>query len=404
MIQLLMRKVYILILTVLCLSVLSSCREGAPSRRDMDAIVQNAVSSSLQTLERSADAVADSLQFPTYGREDGTWKTKSSANWVSGFYGGCHWYAYALGGNPEDLEHARMWTAGIEREKYNADTHDLGFRFMCTFGNGCRFAPGMSFTERYQGIRDTAAVTLSRRFHPESGVLSSDWDKEPVEGTTPCVIDIMMNLEILFEAALSMSDSTLYDIAVSHANTTWKDFVRPDGGTYHIVRYDSVDGSVVDRGQLQGDTKESTWSRGHAWLVYGLVVAYRYTGDRAYLEHAQSAADYFIANLNEDGIAPWDFQSEDRQTDVSASAVVASALYEMITYLPEGRLRRHYSCQADRMLAAMCGPDYYTGDVSDCLLAHSVQYYHLGYNVNRPAIFADYYFMEALYRYSKLYL
>lgn len=253
-------------------------------------------------------------------------------------------------------------------------------------------------------MRDTAAITLSHRFCPEFGALSSDWDNEPIEGTTPCVIDIMMNLEILFEAAISMSDTTLYDMAISHANTTWRDFVREDGGTYHIVRYDSVSGAVVDRGQLQGDTRESTWSRGHAWLVYGLVVAYRYTGDNVYLERAMKAADYFIDHLNEDGIAPWDFQSEDRQTDVSASAVVASALYEMIGYLPCGRQKRHYSAQADRMLAALCGTDYFTADTSECLLAHSVQYYHLGYNVNRPAIFADYYFMEALYRYKEMYL
>lgn len=44
------------------------------------------------------------------------------------------------------------------------------------------------------------------------------------------------------------------------------------------------------------------------------------------------------------------------------------------------------------------------GDRTDCLLDHSVQYYHLGHNVNKPAIFADYYFMEALYRYSSLHM
>lgn len=393
-----------LIKLTLCLPLLSACREGAPSRLQMNRMVRETVPVCIGAMERSAEAVSDSLRFPSYGNEDNTWKTKPSSNWVSGFYGGCHWYAYAMDKSPKELQYARKWTSGIECEKYNPHTHDLGFRFMCTFGNGVRFAPEQDFTQGYQSVCDTAAITLSRRFCPEFGALSSDWDNEPIEGTTPCVIDIMMNLEILFEAAISMSDTTLYDMAISHANTTWRDFVREDGGTYHIVRYDSVSGAVVDRGQLQGDTRESTWSRGHAWLVYGLVVAYRYTGDNVYLERAMKAADYFIDHLNEDGIAPWDFQSEDRQTDVSASAVVASALYEMIGYLPCGRQKRHYSAQADRMLAALCGPDYFIADTSECLLAHSVQYYHLGYNVNRPAIFADYYFMEALYRYKEMYL
>lgn len=399
-----MKRLSVMLASAFLMIFLSACRGGVPSRVQMNRIVEKAIPVCMRALDSSARRVADSLTFPTYGREDLTWKTKSSRDWVSGFYGGCHWYAYAIGADALELKYARMWTSGIEREKYNTHTHDLGFRFMCTFGNGVRFAPEETFTSGYAAVRDTAALTLSRRFHPEFGALSSDWDNEPIEGTTPCVIDIMMNLEILFEAALSLSDQSLYDMAVSHANTTWRDFVREDGGTYHIVRYDSVNGNVVDRGQLQGDTKESTWSRGHAWLVYGLVVAYRYTKDPVFLERAQKAADYFISNCNADGIAPWDFQSEDRQTDVSASAVVCSALYELITYLPRGTSRAHYSSQADRMLSALCGSDYFVADSSECLLAHSVQYYHLGYNVNRPAIFADYYFMEALYRYKKLYL
>lgn len=373
------------------------------SRCRMNNVVKKASLISLETLRRSAASVGDSLCFPTYGK-DGKWKVKSSANWVSGFYGGCQWYAYALSADPVYDSLSRRWTMGIEKEKYNRQTHDLGFRFMCTFGNAIRFSKDEAFREYCRQVRDTASVTLSGRFIPKSGVLSSDWDNEPMPGTIPCVIDIMMNLEILFETYLSTGDRTLYDIAVSHANTTWKDFVRQDGGTYHIVRYDAQSGKIVDRGQLQGDKKESTWSRGHAWLVYGMVVAYRYTKNPLYLEYATKSADYFINHLNNDNVAPWDFQSDDRQSDVSASAVVTSALYEMIGYLPKGKQRKHYSQWADRMLLALCGPEYFIAEKSDCLLDHSVQYYHLGYNVNKPAIFADYYFMEALYRYKSLYL
>lgn len=387
----------------LMLVFLYSCSTVSQSRRQMNDLVSGVIEKSLTTLDRSAREIADTNTFPTYGRENLTWKTKPSKDWVSGFYGGCQWYAYALSGDPIYETYARQWTSGIEKEKYNTHTHDLGFRFMCTFGNGVRFAPEQPFTKDYAAIRDTAAVTLSHRFHPEFGALSSDWDKEPIEGTTPCVIDIMMNLEILFEAAKSLGNQRLYDMAVSHAQTTWRDFVREDGGTYHVVRYSTEDGAIVDRGQLQGDVKESTWSRGHAWLVYGLVVTYRYTGDTVYLDWAERAADYFIAGLREDGVAPWDFQCEDNQSDASASAVVVSALYEMITYLPKDKAD-YYGAKADMMLSALCDPQYFVAERSQCLLDHSVQYYHQKHNVNRPAIFADYYFMEALYRYKNLYL
>lgn len=404
-------KRHLLIISALSI-VLLSCTRADFSRGRMNELVNAAVEQSLTTLLESAAQVRDSLCFPTYGKPvinaDSTstvlrWKTKTSADWVSGFYGGCQWYGFALSGDPQYEALARKWTYGIEKEKHNAHTHDLGFRFMCTFGNGMRLSSDKDFVAYCQSVRDTAALTLSHRYHPEFGALSSDWDKEPIEGTTPCVIDIMMNLEILFEAALSMNDSTLYDIAVSHANTTWRDFVRQDGGTYHVVRYDSTTGAVVDRGQLQGDTKESTWSRGHAWLVYGMVVTYRYTREEKYLDYAMQAADYFVANLNEDGIAPWDFQSEDKQTDVSASAIVTSSLYELLSYLPQGEKKAYWSEKADMMLAALCAEPYFCADGGDCILDHSVQYYHQGHNVDKPAIFADYYFLEALYRYRTLY-
>lgn len=79
----------------------------------------------------------------------------------------------------------------------------------------------------------------------------------------------------------------------------------------------------------------------------------------------------------------------------------------MVSFLPDGREKDYYTAQADRMLAALCSPSYFIGDNSSCLLAHSVRYYHKkggdqNPNIDEPCIFADYYFLEALYRYKTL--
>ena len=394
-----------LILIIAAAALAASCTDKQPQteREAMNSLVKETIEASLACLERSVAEIGDTLKYPTYGTPERNWQVKSSADWVSGFYPGSLWYAYAISGNKDFENWAKSWTTGIEAEKYNTKTHDLGFRFMCTFGNGIKF-DGENLEAAYKPIVLTAAQTLSGRYHPEFGALSSNWDRQAIEGTTPCVIDIMMNLELLFWAAENSGDPNYAQLAINHANTTWKDFLREDDGTYHIVRYSQKDGSVVDKGQLQGDVKESTWSRGHAWLVYGLVMSYRFTHDVVFLDRAKRAADYFIRNLNPDGIANWDFQSTENYTDVSASAIVTSALYEMITMLPDGREKDYYSCQADRMLSALCQEPYFIGRTTPCLLDHSVQYFHLDHNVDRPCSFADYYFMEALYRYSQLYL
>ena len=389
-----------------------TCGEATvpPDTRDsMDKTVETTIQASFRALERAVAEVQDTLAYPTYAKRDNLkWRLKSSRNWVSGFWPGCLWYASAMSKDTRFEQWAKSWTAGIEKEKYNTGSHDLGFRFMCTFGNAIRFAPERYYQE-YTPIILTAASTLSKLYHPEFQAFCSDWDdKNAPIGTTPCIIDIMMNLELLFWAAEHGGDPSWTKLCVNHANTTWRDFRREDGGTYHVVRYDKKTGAVVDKNQLQGDVKESTWSRGHAWLVYGLVVCYRFTSDKIWLDRAKVAADYFIRNLNADGIANWDFQSDVEYTDASASAVVCSALYELVTYLPEGREKDYYLSQADHMLIALCSPAYYVGDHSECLLAHSVRYYHKkdsgdqDPNIDEPCVFADYYFLEALFRRKSL--
>lgn len=413
-----MKKLSIVIVVAAALS--SCCHNDKPvwlDRTALNELVSKTISASEAKLELAIKEVGDSLAYPTYGdKASGTahWRTASSKNWVSGFWPGCLWYSYALTGNERMKAAAKRWTAGIEAEKFNTRTHDLGFRFMSTFGKGIKFDE--STEASYKPLVLTAAQTLSGLWHPEFQALCSDWDSKAAKDRlamdyTPCVIDIMMNLEIFFWSAANGGNQDWPAMCIQHANTTWRDFVREDGGTYHVVRYDGKSGAIVEKGQIQGDKTESTWSRGHAWLVYGLVVCYRYTHDSIWLDRAKKAADYFIRNLNPDGIANWDFQSEEAYTDASASAVVCSALYELITMLPEGREKYNYELQADRMLSAMCSPDYFLGPDSPCLLDHSVRFFHVKdnsdntkqqANIDEPCSFADYYFMEALYRYSKL--
>lgn len=373
-------------------------------REALNRLVNKTIATSLQCLERSVDEIKDTLKYPTHGNKDLKWETKSSSDWVSGFYPGCLWYSYALSGNNKFQTWARQWTSDIARQKNNTQSHDLGFRFMCTYYKGLCFGD-TALAANYKANILTAAKTFSKRYSITVGECSSNWDRFPEANSYPVVIDVMMNLELLFWASQNGGDASYYQMARHHALTTWRDFVRDDGGTYHIVRYDKNTGSVINKGQLQGDGKETTWTRGHSWLVYGLIIAYRYTHEKIFLDKAKLAADYFLRNLPQDGIAPWDFQSQVDYRDASASAVVASALYELITYLPEGGERAHYSREADHILSSLCQPPYFVGGSrSNCLLDHSVQDYPVNSHVDVPCIFGDYYLLEALYRYKNIYL
>ena len=365
----------------------------------LDSLVSNALKVSLVHLEKSIDEVRDTTLYPTYGTPQLKWKLNKSDEWTSGFYPGCLWYAYEISNDARFERWARQWTAPLEHEKLNTQTHDLGFKFMCSFGNGIRLGKGPAYS-KYREIMLTAANTLAKRFNPKVGCLESNWDKVTIENSFPVIIDIMMNLELLFWASQNGGPPYFADYARTHALTTCRDFMRPDGSTYHIVRYDKNTGKVINKGTIQGAGDETTWSRGHAWGLYGMVVAYRYTKDKRFLDMAVRLSDYFLKHLAEDHVAPWDFQSEIKYRDVSATCIATSGLFEMVDYVENDSLKKHYQKEAEAMLASLCSPPYFTdGRDTNCLLDHSVHYLPINSNVDVPAIFADYYFLEALLRY-----
>ena len=368
--------------------------------RLMDSLVNHTINKSLLCLQNAVKEIKDPALYPTYATKELKWKLKSSDDWTSGFYPGCLWYAFALSKDTAFKNRAIEWTAGIGRQKYNTKTHDLGFRFGCSFVKGLTLAPNDTATAKYKEIILTAANTMDKRYSPEIGAYTSDWDFKPLPNSVPVVIDIMMNLEMLLWTTQQGGDTSRIKRCITHTATSYKDLIRKDNSSYHIARYDSVTGKLLNQGQLQGDVDSSTWSRGHAWMIYGLVTMYRFTKDEDYLNKATKVTDYFLGKLPEDRIATWDFQSSIKYRDASASAIVCSALLEMQSYL-SGQKRKVYLMEAKKILATLCQSPYFTNGLNtNSLLLHSTQYYHRTDNTDVPAIFADYYFMESLYRYK----
>lgn len=387
----------------LFLLLLFSVLVPAQSPTDLPAIADSVTAVALRTLRRSVTEIGDTLRYPSYGTKDLHWKLVRSSDWVAGFWPGTLWYAYELSGDAQFRTWAEQWTNGLEKEKTDLRTHDLGFKFYCSYGNGLRLMKNDPLVPRYRDILLTAAATLDKRFVPTVGMYSSNWDKKPLPHSVPAIVDIMMNLELLFWSGTNSGDPSVKERCISHALTTYRDFVRPDGSTFHIVRYDSASGSVLNKGQIQGDVDSSTWSRGHAWTVYGMVMTYRFTKDPRFLAYAQRTADYFLAHLPQDGVARWDFLSPIDIRDASASAIVCSALFELQGYMTDTKERERYRRGAEWILRSLCQPPYFSrGEGTNALLLHSTQYFHATENTDVPSTFADYYFLESLLRYRAL--
>lgn len=347
-------------------------------------------------LENSLNALSDKTQYPRSTNADGTIHLVPAKDWTSGFYPGSLWYMYDYTGDKKWAEAAEAWTAGLESVQFNTHTHDLGFVLYCSYGNGLRLTQNPA----YAPILLQGATTLIQRFNPAIGSIRS-WDFKPWE--FPVIIDNMMNLELLFWAAKTSGDSTFYDIAVKHADTTLKNHFRADNSSFHVVDYDTITNEVAAKKTHQGKSDDSAWARGQAWGVYGYTLMYRETKDPVYLAQAEKIAEFILnhPNLPEDMVPYWDFDAPGEERDASAAAITASALLELSTYSDQ---KSRYFEAAEKMLASLSSPAYLAepGTNNNFILMHSTGHMPNGSEIDGPITYADYYYLEALLRYQKL--
>lgn len=178
--------------------------------------------------------------------------------WISGFFPGSLWFLYELTGDPQWKTRASEQTERLERIKNLTSDHDIGFRMGCSYGNGYRITGDPA----YRDVLIQSARSLATRFQPEAGVIMS-WNPNK-RWKCPVIIDNMMNLELLFNAAIYSGDSSFYKIAVSHADKTLENHYRADHSSFHVVDYDPQTGAVRMKNTAQGYADGSAWARGQA--------------------------------------------------------------------------------------------------------------------------------------------
>jgi unsaturated chondroitin disaccharide hydrolase len=276
----------------------------------------------------------------------------------------------------------------------------MGFKIYCSYGNAYR----LTKEEKDKEIIIQAAKTLATRFNPIVGAIRS-WDHNADKWDFPVIIDNMLNLELLFEATKMSGDSTYYKIAVSHANTTMKNHFRTNYSTWHVVDYNPTTGEVVKKNTHQGYADDSSWARGQGWAIYGYTMCYRETKDPKYLLQAENVEKFIFNNKNmpKDLVPYWDFDAPEipiEPKDVSAAAVIASALYELSTYSKNGK---EYIAKADKIMNSICKK--YTsklGTNKGFILDHSTGSKPHKKEIDVPLSYADYYYLEALIRSKKI--
>ncbi len=385
---------YLVVILLVCTTLLG-CKDSPKedTAENSPNVVLSTRFSKLLNYKVDSTAIPRSFDFKT-----NELRTITSKDWTSGFFPGSLWYLHSLTDSLPYKEKAAQWTDFIENEKFNNQTHDIGFMIYSSFGKGYE----ISNDKRYKDIILQTAKTLSTRYNSKVGAIRSwDWNKDIWE--YPVIIDNMMNLELLFEATKLSKDSTYYKIADSHAKKTLEHHFRENHSTYHVVVYDTVNGKPLQKVTHQGISDQSSWTRGQAWAIYGFTMSYRYTKNESYLNQAENTFDFYFnhKNLPTDGIPYWDFDDPEipnAPKDVSAAVIIASACFELFN-TTQNKMYKDY---ADKVLKTLQSNTYLLSKDNNApfILKHSTGNKPKNDEIEVAINYGDYYFLEALYRQS----
>jgi unsaturated chondroitin disaccharide hydrolase len=334
--------------------------------------------------------------FPMY-TQNGKWKHDGEAwtNWCEGFLGGMMWIFHARTADPDWRESAEHYSHLIEERKHDRNVHDLGFLFWSTWKRWYDLTSEQALNETVI----TAGKTMGMRFKEKGGYLRSFVADESL------FIDIMMNVGIIFYAALENGDDELLEKAHKHCQTTRRYLVRGDGSTSHDGIFDLETGEFLRQSTHQGWRGDSAWARGQAWALYGFGTAYQLTGERSYLQTAQLCADFFIekTSFEEDapfgpGVPPNDWDGHQDKVESSAAAIAASGMLNLAKMVQDPLRAAHYRQAALIILDTLTGPEYLADETPgwEGILKHGM--YHLNKNlgVDESVMWGEHFFVEAV--------
>lgn len=334
----------------------------------------------------------DRSQRNNYADDDGiNW-------WCNGFWGGMMWQMYHKTGEGRYMEIARISEEKLDQcfEDYYGLHHDVGFMYLPTAVADYRLTGNPD--SRKRGLH--AANLLAGRFNPVGRFIRA-WNDIPGSRDDTrgwAIIDCLFNIPLLYWASEETDDPRFKQIAMLHADTVMRHFIRPDGSVCHIVEFDPFTGERIRDYGGQGYETGSSWTRGQAWGLYGFLMSYRHTGKPEYLDTAKRIAHYFMAAVPDDGIVPVDFRQPEKPAwcDDTAAAIAACGLIEIARQMGETE-KEMYLKAARKLLFALYENHCDFSRENDCILQKCTGAYH-NENHEFPIIYGDYFFIEALFK------
>ena len=181
-------------------------------------------------------------------------------NWTQSFFVGMALWSYLDTKNKKFLEWAESFKDSYKRKVFDTPLetmHDVGF----LYSPFAVMLYNITGDEEYKEIGIKAADVLAMRYEPKGGYIRA-WGrmdyKTPeyvdsglakdhffTESKGLAIIDCMMNLPLLFWASEVTGHPFYKRIAMMHADTTMKYFIRDDYSVKHAFRFSESTGEPL---------------------------------------------------------------------------------------------------------------------------------------------------------------
>ena len=243
------------------------------------------------------------------------------------------------------------------------------------------------------------------RFQEKGGFIQA-WGELGARDNYRLIIDCLLNIPLLHWASQETGNPAYRNAAVRHYEAACNNVIRDDASAYHTFYFDPETGEPLKGVTRQGYSDDSAWARGQAWGIYGIPLNYRYLKDDSAFNLFKGMTNYFLNRLPEDEVCYWDLiftDGSEQSRDSSAAAIGVCGIHEMLKSLPEvepdkDTYRHAMHCILRSLIERYTAPEIKAGNP---VLLHGVYSWHSGKGVDEGNIWGDYYYMEALMRFSK---
>ena len=372
--------------------------------------VQRAIDLAVEKLASKLDWYKD--KFPGKCDNDCRYTLGENNDWTHGLHTGSLFLAYELTGDKRFFEAGENHIASYKKrldEKINLNDHDVGFVY------------SPSVVAYYKLTGDEAARQMAilaaehlyvDGYSEKGGFILRVGEMQHEAGFCRTMMDTLMNIPLLYWAGEQTypvgkpkGNYKLTDAANSQIDITNRCLIREDGSSYHHYQFEVGTHKPLHGVTFQGNRDESTWSRGHAWGVLGLPIAYSYSKDESVLKLHRDVTYYMLNHLPEDYVPYWDYDyiSGDEPRDSSAGVISVCGMLEAAKYLPDSAPEKEiYKNAAAHILEATidtcatgCGKDFDGLIYKVTPMRKAVQF-----GIERCALYGDYFYLEALMRYT----